>query len=83
LRNKWVSCPSSGHLNFNEELLDLDRELWDYVFVHELLHFSVPNNWRLWQSLMLAHLGGYEILKKDYWEKYWANWSQDSGLSLN
>ncbi len=61
MRNKWASCSTNGHLNFNSELLDLDRELWDYVIVHELLHFSVPNHGRLWRSLMRVHLGDYEV----------------------
>lgn len=60
MRNKWASCSTSGHLNFNDELLDLDHELWDYVIVHELLHFFVPNHGKLWKSLMRAHLGDYE-----------------------
>jgi len=60
MRNKWASCSTAGHLNFNDELLELDPELWDYVIVHELLHFSVPNHGRLWKSLMRAHLGDYE-----------------------
>jgi len=40
----------------------MDRELGDYVIVHEKLHFSVPNHGRLWKSLMRAHLGNYEEL---------------------
>ena len=60
MRNKWASCSTNGHLNFNRELLALDEALWDYVIVHELLHFSVPNHGKLWKSLMRAHLGDYE-----------------------
>ena len=60
MRNKWASCSTAGRLNFNRELLSLDRELADYVIVHELLHFYVPNHGRLWKSLMRAHLGDYE-----------------------
>lgn len=60
MKNKWASCSSNGYLNFNDELLDLDSALWDYVIVHELLHFSVPNHGKLWKSLMRAHLGPYE-----------------------
>ena len=63
MRNKWASCSTNGHLNFNSELLRLDRELWDYVIVHELLHFSIPNHGKLWKSLMRAHLGDYEKLE--------------------
>ena len=60
MRNKWASFSTNGHLNFSIDLLNLDRSLWDYVIVHELLHFSVPNHGRLWKSLMRAHLGQWE-----------------------
>jgi predicted metal-dependent hydrolase len=63
MRNKWASCSTAGRLNFNCELLSLHRDLADYVIVHELLHFSVPNHGRLWKSLMRAHLGDYEHLE--------------------
>lgn len=64
MTQKWASCSSAGTLSFNDELLDLDRELGDYVIVHELLHFSVPNHGKLWKSLMRAHLGNYEAAER-------------------
>jgi predicted metal-dependent hydrolase len=60
MRRKSASCSTNGNLNFNVELLELDRELGDYVIVHELLHFSSPNHGKLWKSRMLAHLGVHE-----------------------
>lgn len=63
MRNKWASCSTNGHLNFNSDLLHLEKSLWDYVIVHELLHFSVPNHGKLWKSLMRAHLGDWESLQ--------------------
>lgn len=60
MRNKWASCSTNGHLNFNAELLGFEEGVWDYVIVHELLHFFVPNHGKLWRSLMRAHLGDYE-----------------------
>jgi predicted metal-dependent hydrolase len=69
MRNKWASCSAGGHLNFNEELLGLEPELWDYVIVHELLHFFIPNHGKLWKSLMRAHLGDYERLEARLKEK--------------
>ena len=62
MRRKWASCSTAGTLSFNDQLIGMDRELGDYVIVHELLHFSVPNHGRLWNSLMRAHLGEYERL---------------------
>ena len=60
MRNKWASCSTDGNLNFNTELLLLEKEIGDYVIVHELLHFQVPNHGKLWKSLMTAYLGDYE-----------------------
>lgn len=60
MSNKWASCSSNGILSFNAELLELDTDLWNYVIVHELLHFEVPNHGKLWKSLMRAHVGDWE-----------------------
>ena len=64
MRNKWASCSTAGNLNFNSELITMSKKIGDYVIVHELLHFSVPNHGRLWKSLMAAHLGDYERLEE-------------------
>jgi predicted metal-dependent hydrolase len=64
MRSKWASCSTAGNLTFNSELLGFDRKLGDYVIVHELLHFSVPNHGKLWKSLMHVHLGDYVHLEK-------------------
>jgi predicted metal-dependent hydrolase len=63
MRTKWASYSTAGRLQFSTDLLNLDREIGDYVIVHELLHFSVPNHGKLWKSLMRAHLGDYERLE--------------------
>jgi predicted metal-dependent hydrolase len=64
MKNKWASCSTNGNLNFNNELLDLDRDMGEYVIVHELLHFVVPHHGKLWKSLMRAYLGDYEKLDR-------------------
>ena len=64
MKNKWASfTPKSGLLIFNIELLGMDEEICDYVIVHELLHFQVPNHGKLWKSLMTAHLGDYKAIE--------------------
>ena len=60
MRRKWASCSTAGTLSFNDELLGINTQLGDYVIVHELLHYSVPNHGKLWKALMRAHLGDYE-----------------------
>jgi predicted metal-dependent hydrolase len=65
MKNKWASyTKASGLLIFNAELIEMDRDLGDYVIVHELLHFRTPNHGKLWKSLMRAHLGDYETLEQ-------------------
>ncbi len=65
MKNKWASCSTKGNLNFNAELLYLDKEIGDYVIVHELLHFHVPNHGRVWKMLMTYYLGDqYEDIEK-------------------
>jgi predicted metal-dependent hydrolase len=57
-------CSTTGTLSFNDELIGMDQEIGDYVIVHELLHFSVPNHGKLWKALMRAHLGDWEELER-------------------
>ena len=65
MKNKWASYTKKSQLLiFNNELLDMSKKIGDYVIVHELLHFNVPNHGKLWKSLMLAHLGDYEKIEK-------------------
>lgn len=63
MKNKWASCSTDGNLNFNIELLDMEKEIRDYVIVHELLHIHIPNHGKLWKSLMSAYLGDYEEIE--------------------
>ena len=63
MTTKWASYSTNGRLTFDTQVLDLSPELQDYVIVHELLHFHVPNHGKLWKSLMQAHLGDYQRLE--------------------
>jgi len=60
MKRKWASYSTSGRLTFDAFLPELRDELQDYVIVHELLHFRVPNHGKLWKSLMRVHLGDFE-----------------------
>ncbi len=69
MKTKWASYSTTGRLTFDSFLLQLHEELQNYVIVHELLHFHVPNHGRLWKSLMHAHIGDYEALEAELKEK--------------
>jgi len=63
MKNKWASCSTNGNLNFNDTLLEVDKDLGEYVIVHELLHFNTPNHGKLWKSLMTAYLGDWKSIE--------------------
>lgn len=65
MSKKWASYSTTGRLTFDASLLECRQELQDYVIVHELLHFHVPNHGKLWKSLMRLHLGDYEQLEAE------------------
>jgi predicted metal-dependent hydrolase len=64
MKKKWASCSTSGHLNFNNDLVEIDKILGEYVIVHELLHFRTPNHGPLWKNYMNAYLPDWEKLDK-------------------
>jgi len=63
MSKKWASCSTNGNLHFNKELIKIEKELGEYVIVHELLHFNTPNHGKLWKSLMTAYLGDWKKLE--------------------
>lgn len=65
MKKKWASCSINGNLTFDSALLDMRKDIGDYVIVHELLHFKVPNHGGVWKSLMRAHLGDYEQMERE------------------
>lgn len=64
MSKKWASCSTHGYFSFNLELLGMDRSLGEYVILHELLHYFVPNHGKLWKSLMEAHMPDHEERNK-------------------
>jgi hypothetical protein len=73
MKNKWASLSESGRLTFNTELLDMKKELCNYVIVHELLHMKVPNHGKLFKSLMLAFLPDWEKYSQRLGDNKWSN----------
>jgi predicted metal-dependent hydrolase len=64
MTRKWASCSTNGYLTFNLELLGMERSLGEYVILHELLHYHIPNHGRLWKSLMMAYMPDHEKREK-------------------
>lgn len=56
MSRKWGSCSTSGTITLASDLAEQGAEFQDFVIVHELLHFRVPNHGKLFKALMTAHL---------------------------
>jgi predicted metal-dependent hydrolase len=56
MTSKWASLSTAGRLTLNTELLDLPKNLGEYVIVHELVHLLAPNHGKVFKSFMLAYL---------------------------
>ena len=56
MSRKWGSCSTSGTITLASDLAEQGTEFQDFVIVHELLHFRVPNHGKLFKALMTAHL---------------------------
>jgi predicted metal-dependent hydrolase len=70
MRSKWASISTHGRLTLNLELLELPRELGEYVIVHELVHLLAPNHGKVFKSFMGAYMPGWEQLDQDI--RVWA-----------
>jgi len=56
MRSKWASVSTAGRLTLNLELLDLPREVGEFVIVHELVHLLAPNHGKVFKSFMNAYM---------------------------
>ena len=62
MKRKWASISTTGRLTLNTELLDLPKELGEFVIVHELVHLLVPNHGKLFKCFMFPYLPNWEEL---------------------
>ena len=61
MRRKWASISTVGRLTLNIELIELPKDLGEFVIVHELVHLLAPNHGRVFKSFMHAYLPDWEI----------------------
>jgi len=60
MRLKWASISRVGRLTLNTELIELPKDLGEFVIVHELVHLLAPNHGKVFKSFMYAYLPDWE-----------------------
>jgi len=68
LRNmisRWGSCqPKSGKITLNKRLIEIPRNAFEYVVMHEFIHFLHPNHSNSFYELLSTLMPDWKLRKK-------------------
>jgi predicted metal-dependent hydrolase len=64
LKRRWGSCDSKKIITLNTQLLKIDKELIDYVVVHELAHLVHMNHSKEFHLLVQKYIPNANLLIK-------------------
>lgn len=64
MSSKWASISVSGRITLNSELLELPKDLGEFVIVHEILHILAPNHGKVFKCFISAYLPDWQEREK-------------------
>jgi predicted metal-dependent hydrolase len=65
MKTKWGSSnPQKGSIRLNLELAKKPSECLNYIILHEMLHFIVPNHGARFVALLDEHLPGWRVIRQ-------------------
>lgn len=65
MTSRWGVCNTKNHnVTLNSELLKYDIECLDYVIVHELSHFLVPNHSKKFWNVVEKYYPNYKEIRR-------------------
>jgi len=65
MKSRWGSCNSKREITLNSELSRVNRELIDYVVVHELAHIQHMNHSKSFHALVELYLPNSKEYRKE------------------